>query len=59
METALGYEEELKSHIKQERAAVKLSSNVGELLYDKGVELVFFRNHLNDITVAQVLKLHV
>ena len=59
MEAALGYEQELKSHIKQERAAVKLSSNVGELLYDKGVELVFFRNHLNDITVAQVLKLHV
>ncbi|MDG1334165.1 MAG: glyceraldehyde-3-phosphate dehydrogenase [Crocinitomicaceae bacterium] len=59
METALGYEKELKSHIEQERAAVKLSSNVGELLYDKGVELVFFRNHLNDITVAQVLKLHV
>ncbi len=59
METALGYEKELKSHIEQERAAVKLSSNVGELLYDKGVELVFFRNHLNDITVSQVLKLHV
>lgn len=59
METALGYERELNSHIEQERAAVKLSSNVGELLYDKGVELVFFRNHLTDITVAQVLKLHV
>ncbi len=59
METALGYEKELNSHIKQERAAVKLSSNVGELLYDKGVELVFFRNHLTNITVAQVLKLHV
>lgn len=59
METALGYEQELKSHIEQERAAVKLSSNVGELLYDKGIELVFFRNHLTDITVARVLKLHV
>lgn len=59
METALGYEQELKSHIEQERAAVKLSSIVGELLYDKGIELVFFRNHLTDITVAQVLKLHV
>lgn len=59
METALGYEQELKSHIKQERAAVKLSSIVGELLYDKGIELVFFRNHLTDITVSQVLKLHV
>ena len=59
METALGYEQELELHIKQERAAVKLSSIVGELLYDKGIELVFFRNHLTDITVAQMLKLHV
>jgi len=59
METALGYEQELESHIKQERAAVKLSSVVGELLYDKGIELVFFRNHLTDVTVAKMLKLHV
>ncbi len=59
METAIDYEKELKSHIEQERAAVKLSSMVGELLYDKGIELVFFRNHLTDVTVAEVLKLHV
>ncbi len=59
METALDYENELKSHVQQERAAVKLSSIVGELLYDQGIELVFFRNHLTDITIAQVLKLHV
>ena len=59
METALDYENELKSHVQQERAAVKLSSIVGELLYDQGIELVFFRNHLTDVTIAQVLKLHV
>lgn len=59
METSLDYEKELKSHVKQERAAVQLSSIVGELLYDQGIELVFFRNHLTDVTVAQILKLHV
>lgn len=59
METAIDYEKELKSHIEQERAAVKLASIVGELLYDKGIELVFFRNHLTDVTVAKILKLHV
>ncbi len=59
METAIDYEKELKSHIEQERAAVRLSSRVGELLYDKGIELVFFRNHLTDVTVAEILKLHV
>lgn len=58
METSLGYEKELKSHIEQERAAVTLSSKVGELLYDKGIELVLFRNHLTDITLSEILNLH-
>lgn len=58
MEAALGYEKELKSHVERERAAVKLSSKVGELLYDKGIELVLFRNHLTDITISEVLNLH-
>ena len=58
METALGYEKELKSHIEKERAAVKLQSKVGELLYDKGVELVLFRQHLLDSTISEVLNFH-
>ncbi len=58
METAVGYEKELNSHIERERAAVKLSSKVGELLYDKGVELVLFRNHLVDVTISEILNLH-
>ena len=58
METSLGYEKELKSHIERERAAVTLSSKVGELLYDKGIELVLFRNHLTDITLSEILNLH-
>lgn len=52
------YEKGLKSHVERERAAVKLLSNVGELLYDKGVELVLFRNHLTDVTISEVLNLH-
>jgi glyceraldehyde 3-phosphate dehydrogenase len=58
METAIGYEKELKSHIEQERAAVKLQSKVGELLYDKGIELVLFRHHLIDVTISEILNLH-
>jgi glyceraldehyde 3-phosphate dehydrogenase len=58
MEAAVGYENELKSHVERERAAVKLSSHVGELLYDKGVELVLFRNHLTDVTISEILNLH-
>ena len=58
METVVGYENVLKSHIERERAAVKLQSKVGELLYDKGIELVLFRNHLTDITISEILNLH-
>jgi glyceraldehyde 3-phosphate dehydrogenase len=46
MESKDGYEKELQSHIEQERAAVKLQSKVGELLYDKGIELVLLYNGL-------------
>ena len=58
METKDGYEKELNLHIERERAAVKLQSKVGELLYDKGIELVLFRNHLTDITISEILNLH-
>lgn len=58
MEAAVGYEKELNSHVQRERAAVKLSSHVGELLYDKGIELVLFRNHLTDTTISEILNLH-
>lgn len=58
METAVGYEKELNLHVQRERAAVKLSSHVGELLYDKGIELVLFRNHLTDTTISEILNLH-
>jgi len=58
MESAVGYEKELHSHVNRERAAVKLASKVGELLYDKGIELVLFRNHLVDTTISEILNLH-
>jgi glyceraldehyde 3-phosphate dehydrogenase len=54
----MGYETELQEHVKRERAAVKLASKTGQLLYDKGIELVLFRNHLIDTTVSEILDLH-
>src|SRR5690606_14503986 len=53
-----GYENELKEWISREKAAVKLISAVGNLLYDKGTELVLFRNHLVDRSVSEILNLH-
>ncbi|MGB0933637.1 MAG: glyceraldehyde-3-phosphate dehydrogenase [Lishizhenia sp.] len=58
MEAAVGYEKELNEHVKRERAAVKLQSKTGQLLYDQGIELVLFRNHLDGITISEILNLH-
>lgn len=58
MDAAIGYEEQLDAHVKRERAAVKLASKTGQLLYDQGVELVFFRNHLVNLTVSEIMNLH-
>ncbi len=55
---AAGYESELQNWIGREKAAVNLISAVGQLLYEKGTELVLFRNHLVDCSVSEVLKLH-
>lgn len=58
MNTSIGYEEQLDAHVKKERAAVKLASKTGQLLYDKGVELVLFRHHLVNLTVTEILNSH-
>ncbi|MGM0479774.1 MAG: glyceraldehyde-3-phosphate dehydrogenase [Bacteroidota bacterium] len=58
MNPAIGYEENLNAHVKRERAAVKLASKTGQLLYDQGVELVLFRNHLVNLTVSEIMNLH-
>ncbi len=60
METTLtksGYEAGLNEYVKQERAAVDLINSVGSLMYDKGVELVLFRNHLVNVTISEVINL--
>ncbi len=52
------YDEELKAHIEEEKAAVKLQSCIGNLLYSHSVELVLFRNHLYDRSTSEILDLH-
>ncbi len=58
MESSSGYEQELQNYIDSEKAAVKLAFYVGELLYNKGIELVLFRNHLLDTTNSEIINLH-
>ena len=52
-----GYETGLNDYVRQERAAVDLINSVGSLMYDKGVELVLFRNHLVNVTISEVINL--
>jgi glyceraldehyde 3-phosphate dehydrogenase len=58
LEERIGYESELNEFIKRESAAVKLINYIGRLLYDKGIELVLFRNHLVDRGISDILNLH-
>ena len=58
MESTVGYEKELQGYIDSEKAAVNLANYVGKLLYDKGIELVLFRNHLTDIAISEIINLH-
>ena len=46
------------SHLKRERACRKIGKQSRELLYDQGIELVLYRNHLLDITISEILNLH-
>ncbi len=43
------YESRLNDWVNKERSAVNLLNSVGTLMYDKGIELILFRNHLLDI----------
>ncbi len=57
VEAQTGYEAGLKDYVDREKAAVDLMNSVGQLMYGKGVELVFFRNHLLDISISEALNL--
>lgn len=57
VEAKTGYEAGLKEWVEKERLAVDLNNSVGKLMFDKGVELVFFRNHLVDVSISEVLNL--
>lgn len=57
LEKKAGYQEGLNDYVKQKKAAVDLVNSVGNLMFNKGVELVLFRNHLVDISLPEVINL--
>lgn len=52
------YENELKDWIDHERAAIELIGIVGNLWFEKSVELIIFRNQLVDRSASEILNLH-
>src|ERR1051326_4668944 len=53
-----GYESELNDWIKQEKAAIELISIIGNLWFEKSIELILFHNELTDRSSSELLNLH-
>lgn len=58
LEKKASYEAGLQDYVDREKSAVDLLSSVGQLMFEHGVELVFFRNHLLDINTSEAIKLY-
>lgn len=52
------YEAELHDWIQDEKAAIEMIHVVGQLWFDRSIELVIFRNQLVDRSASEVLNLH-
>ncbi len=52
------YQNNFNKYLNQEKQAVSLQHSIGTLMYEKGIELVLFRNPLTDISISEVLQLH-
>ncbi len=50
------YEAQLNDWVNKEKSAVNLLNSVGTLMYDKGIELILFRNQLLEIGVSELMS---
>ncbi|MBC8266232.1 MAG: glyceraldehyde-3-phosphate dehydrogenase [Flavobacteriales bacterium] len=50
------YESQLNDWINKEKSGVNLLNSVGTLMYDKGIELILFRNQLLEIGVSELMN---
>jgi glyceraldehyde 3-phosphate dehydrogenase len=57
-ETKNSYEKNLNHWIQNEKAAIELIGIVGNLWFDKSVELIIFRNQMVDRSATELLSLH-
>jgi glyceraldehyde 3-phosphate dehydrogenase len=54
----LDYTQELDSWLARERDAYDLIGSIGNLICNKSIELVLFRNALVDLSATEILRLH-
>ena len=54
---AESYESRFKQWVNEEKSAVSLLNSTGKLMYDKGIELVFFRKHIINLGIPEILNL--
>tara|TARA_B100001758_G_scaffold247942_1_gene268822 strand:- start:29361 stop:30800 length:1440 start_codon:yes stop_codon:yes gene_type:complete len=50
------YENQLNDWVNKEKSGVNLLNSVGTLMYDKGIELILFRNQLLEIGVSELMN---
>ena len=50
------YESQLNNWVNKEKLGVDLLNSVGTLMYDKGIELILFRNQLLEIGVSELMN---
>ena len=58
MAETLDYQSAVTEQIVREKAATQVIKNVSDLYYDKGIEMVLFRNQLIDKRPSEILNLH-
>ena len=51
------YDIELKNWIDNEKIAANLLNLIGQLMYDKGIEIVLFRQNILDVGVTELMRL--
>ena len=51
------YDFELKNWIDNEKIAANLLNLIGQLMYDKGIEIVLFRQNILDVGVTELMRL--
>lgn len=52
------YENQLHDWVEQEKAAIELIGIIGQLWFDRSVELIMFRNQLVDRSASEIMNLH-